>query len=82
MHLSSRILQTPGRGEPPDGLAFAERYARLDEFECQIIRDVLEKTAGNVARAAEVLQISRSKLNTRIDRFRLQPLIDGLRGVE
>ncbi|MCA9524428.1 MAG: sigma 54-interacting transcriptional regulator [Myxococcales bacterium] len=82
VHLSSRILQTPGRGEPPDGLAFAERYARLDEFECQIIRDVLEKTAGNVARAAEVLQISRSKLNTRIDRFRLQPLIDGLRGVE
>jgi DNA-binding NtrC family response regulator len=46
--------------------------ARFDEMEHDLIRRTLEKTGGNKSRAAQLLGISRKRLYSRIERYRLE----------
>lgn len=63
--LASR--QRIGRTEPVDG---PDHFLTLEEVEDRHVREALERTSGNVSRAAKLLGIPRSTLQSRLERMR------------
>lgn len=74
--LSGGAIAAAPDAEPPPPLASnaapPSSRARFDEMECDLIRRTLEKTGGNKSRAAQMLGISRKRLYSRIERYRLE----------
>lgn len=54
-------------------------YKPIHDLPVEQLREVLSKTKGNVSRTAEALNISRSTLDSIIDRERLRPFLDEIR---
>jgi DNA-binding NtrC family response regulator len=45
---------------------------KLQSVERQIVIDALEKTGGNVTRAAEMLEVTRQHLHNKIKQYKIQ----------
>ncbi|MEM1080062.1 MAG: sigma-54 dependent transcriptional regulator [Pseudomonadota bacterium] len=70
---TARIDVADLRLAPPTQRTTASRFGAmtLDDAECMLIRDALERTGGNVNQAADALGISRSALYRRIEKHEL-----------
>jgi DNA-binding NtrC family response regulator len=49
-------------------------YDEVQRFEVDLIRSALSRTAGNQTRAAQLLGVKLTTLNTKIKRYRIGPL--------
>ncbi|MDZ7722801.1 MAG: helix-turn-helix domain-containing protein [candidate division KSB1 bacterium] len=52
---------------PPEGIT-------LEDAECAVISMVLQKTGWNKRRTCRILQISRPRLDRKIEKFQLNPV--------
>jgi two-component system C4-dicarboxylate transport response regulator DctD len=62
------VVETPSATESPQSLP-----GRVDAFERRVIEDALRAVDGNVARAAELLQVPRKTLYDKLNRHGLTP---------
>jgi Nif-specific regulatory protein len=69
--LSTRITGRSSRTSAPHEAPrpLSERYGALEQAEEAMVKEALEQAKGNVAEAARLLGISRSRMKTRMDRF-------------
>ena len=69
--LDFSLAQSPPAtaGGPAPGTAAAMEEMTLDQAEEMMVRHALEKSAGNVQRAAELLGLSRAALYRRLEKF-------------
>ncbi len=49
-------------------------YDEVQRFEIDLIRSALSRTAGNQTRAAQLLGVKITTLNTKIKRYRIEPV--------
>jgi DNA-binding NtrC family response regulator len=61
-----------GAGEPA-GIVLPHSGVKLDDVEQSLLRQALERTAGNRSRAARLLGITRNQIRYRIRKFGLDP---------
>ena len=65
---SLRVSQTPNSQRS------VRLYEEVQKFEVDLIRSALGRTAGNQTRAAQLLGVKLTTLNTKIKRYRIPPL--------
>ena len=59
--------------QPPSARS-VRLYDEVQKFEVELIRSALTRTAGNQTRAAHLLGVKLTTLNTKIKRYKISPL--------
>ena len=81
--LRETVLQLLGEVEslsisvPVDIKSGARLYDEVRQFEVNLIRTALGRTAGSQTRAAKLLGLKLSTLNSKIKRYQIAPALDG-----
>jgi DNA-binding NtrC family response regulator len=72
----------PAGGEAPGGLVFdfEQGIHTVEEVERALLRQALERTRGNVSRAARLVGMQRSSFRLRIDRYKLYEYVSEVAG--
>jgi arginine utilization regulatory protein len=71
-HVKPYLLKGKEEKDNQDNLNFASLPQKLNKIEKQIIKETLDKTNGNVTRAARQLGIKRQSLQYRIDKYNIK----------
>lgn len=71
--LADGLLAQASNIPTPAAVGATSLGARMDAIEAGLIRDALREVGGNVARAAEILQIPKKTLYDKLGRYGLQP---------
>jgi DNA-binding NtrC family response regulator len=75
--MSPQLAQTNGSGlstNPMEQVALPDSGIDLGEWEQRLVAQALEKTSGNVTRAAKLLGMSRDTLRYRLGKYQLKPV--------
>ncbi|MHC4133366.1 MAG: sigma-54-dependent transcriptional regulator [Planctomycetota bacterium] len=63
------VVPTPAAPRGSDPFVLPAEGIRLDELEDQLVRQAMERAAGNKSRAAKILGISRDQIRYRLDKM-------------